>query len=379
MLDGRGHGIAVMSRKFPVLGLFDRLARPILRTLDAENAHALVVKALQVVPLLPPSVDEARLGIEAFGLSFANPIGVAAGLDKDAAIPDALLRLGFGFVEIGTVTPRPQPGNPRPRLFRLESDQAVINRLGFNSKGHAAARARLAARAGRGGIVGVNIGANKDAADRIGDYVAGIEAFAGLASYCTVNISSPNTPGLRDLQQGTLLDDLLARVLDVRDRAAAKAGRTPVLVKIAPDLALADLDDVVAVARRRGVDGMMVGNTTISRPEGLVEAAHEAGGLSGRPLFRLSTRMLAETFVRVERRFPLIGVGGVDSGAAAFAKIKAGASLVQLYTGLVFRGIGLVGAIKRDLVDFMRVGGHDKLADAVGRDAAAWTAEPWPH
>src|SRR5438045_56880 len=265
MLDGRGHGIAVMSRKFPVLGLFDRLARPILRTLDAENAHALVVKALQVVPLLPPSVDEARLGIEAFGLSFANPIGVAAGLDKDAAVPDALLRLGFGFVEIGTVTPKPQGGNPRPRLFRLERDEAVINRMGFNNDGAEAALRRLAARAHHGGIVGVNVGANKDSSDRVADYVKLIETFAPVASYFTVNVSSPNTPGLRNLQQSAALDDLLAKVIDARERVRKNAGETPVLLKIAPDLSLAELDDVVHIARSRRVDGMIVAHTTLSR------------------------------------------------------------------------------------------------------------------
>jgi len=363
-----------------MLGLLDRLARPLLRLVDPEDAHALAVAALRLAPLPRPPADDARLAVAAFGLTFSNPIGVAAGLDKHAAVPDALLGFGFGFVEIGTVTPRPQAGNPRPRVFRLQADQAIVNRLGFNSEGLDAVRERLVARGSRGGIVGINIGANKDSPDRAADYVASIEALAPAASYFTVNVSSPNTPGLRDLQQRAMLDDLLARVMDARERAAAAAGRKPVLLKIAPDLALADLDDVVAVARARGVDGMIVSNTTIARPSGLREdaGAAQAGGLSGRPLFRLSTRMLAETFIRVEGRFPLIGVGGIDSGAAAFAKIKAGASLVQLYTGLVYRGLDLVGAIKSDLADFMRLARHGRLADAVGRDAAAWTAETWP-
>jgi dihydroorotate dehydrogenase len=363
-----------------VIGFLDRLARPLLRWVDPEDAHGLAVRALQVAPLPRTPADDARLAVAAFGLTFPNPIGVAAGLDKNAAVPDALLRLGFGFVEVGTVTPRPQAGNPRPRIFRLEADAAVINRLGFNSEGLDAVRERLAARNLRGGIVGINIGANKDAPDRSADYVASIEALAGVASYFAVNVSSPNTPGLRDLQQRTMLDDLLARVMDARERVAGAAGRRPVLLKIAPDLALADLDDVVAVARTRGVDGMIVANTTVGRPSGLRDhaGAAQSGGLSGRPLFRLSTRMLAETFVRAEGRFPLIGVGGVDTGAAAFAKIKAGASLVQLYTGLVYRGLGLVAAIKTDLIDVMRLGRYDRLADAVGRDAAAWTVEPWP-
>ncbi|HMK80687.1 MAG TPA: quinone-dependent dihydroorotate dehydrogenase [Xanthobacteraceae bacterium] len=362
-----------------MLGVLDRLARPLLRRVDPEDAHAFALRALRLAPLSRPQADDARLAVAAFGLTFPNPIGVAPGLDKNALVPDALLRLGFGFVEVGTVTPRPQPGNPRPRVFRLEADQAIINRLGFNSEGLEAARARLAARAGRSGIVGVNIGANKDSPDRGADYVALIAALAPVVSYFAVNVSSPNTPGLRDLQQRAMLDDLLARAIEARERAAAAAERKPVLLKIAPDLALADLDDVVAVARARAVDGMIVSNTTISRPAGLHDKdAAQAGGLSGRPLFRLSTRMLAETFVRAEGCFPLIGVGGIDSGAAAFAKIKAGASLVQVYTGLVYRGLDLVAAIKTDLGNFMRLARHDRLAEAVGRDAAAVTAEPWP-
>jgi dihydroorotate dehydrogenase len=362
-----------------VLGVLDRLTRPLLRLVDPEDAHSLALAALRLAPLSRPPADDARLAVTAFGLSFPNPIGVAPGLDKNALVPDALLRFGFGFVEVGGVTPRPQPGNPRPRVFRLQADQAIVNRLGFNSDGLDAVRARLAARAGRAGIVGVNLGTNKDSPDRGGDYVALIAALAPVVSYFVVNVSSPNTPGLRDLQQRTMLDDVLARAIDARDRATAAAGRKPVLLKIAPDLALADLDDAVAVARARGIDGMIVSNTTISRPAGLRdEAAAQSGGLSGRPLFRLSTRMLAETFVRAEGRLPLIGVGGIDSGAAAFAKIKAGASLVQLYTGLVYRGLDLVAAIKKDLGDFMRLARYDRLAEAVGRDAAAETAEPWP-
>ena len=233
------------------------------------------------------------------------------------------------------------------------------------------------ARAGR--IVGVNIGANKDSADRIADYVACIAALAAHVDFLTVNVSSPNTPGLRNLQQAAALDDLLARVIDARERAAESGVRRPLLLKIAPDLTLGDLDDVVGVALRHRIDGMIVGNTTISRPR-LRDAAKatEPGGLSGRPLFALATRMLAETYVRAEGAFPLIGAGGIDSGAAAFAKIKAGASLIQLYTGLIFRGLSLIGAIKADLLDFMRIGRLDSLADAVGRDAAAVTAQPWP-
>jgi dihydroorotate dehydrogenase len=362
-----------------VIALFDRLVAPLFRMLDPEQAHALALGALKRAPLPRAAPDDEKLCVAAFGLMFPNPVGVAAGFDKNAEVPDQLLRLGFGFVECGGVTPRPQPGNPRPRLFRLDADDAVINRFGFNSDGLDAAAARLAARTHAGGIVGINIGANKDTVDRAADYVACIARLAPIVSFLTINVSSPNTPGLRNLQQATALDDLLSRAIDARERAKG-AGPAPLLLKIAPDLTLADLDDVVGLARRHRIDGMIIGNTTLARPPNLRERAKakEPGGLSGRPLFALSTRMLAETFVRAEGAFPLIGVGGIDSGAAAFAKVKAGASLIQLYTGLVFRGVGLIGAIKRDLVCMLRVGRFDTLAEAVGRDAATVTAEPWP-
>ena len=363
-----------------MIGFFDRLSRPLMRALDPEDAHALAIKALRYMPLPRPAADARELAVRAFGLNFPNPVGVAAGFDKNAQVPDALLRLGFGFVEVGTVTPQPQVGNPRPRLFRLEADEGVINRLGFNNAGAAAVLKRLAARAGEGGIVGVNIGANRDSADRAGDYARLVETFAAVASYFTVNVSSPNTPGLRDLQQAKALDDLLARVLDARERVRQRVGPVPVLVKIAPDLTLSELDDAVGVARKAGVDGMIVGNTTIARPGALRERdkAREAGGLSGRPLFKLATRMLAETFVRTEGAFPLIGAGGVDSGPTAIAKIKAGASLLQLYTGLVYRGIGAVSEIKADLLAALKRGHRNSLASMVGSDAADMTAESWP-
>ena len=318
--------------------------------------------------------------MRAFGLNFPNPIGMAAGFDKSAEVPDALLRLGFGFVEIGTVTPKPQGGNPRPRLFRLERDEAVINRMGFNNDGAEAALRRLAARAHHGGIVGVNVGANKDSSDRVADYVKLIETFAPVASYFTVNVSSPNTPGLRNLQQSAALDDLLAKVIDARERVRKNAGDSPVLLKIAPDLSLTELDDVVHIARSRGVDGMIVANTTLARPSTLREQARakEQGGLSGRPLFRLSTRMVAETYVRTEGAFPLIGVGGIDTGGAALTKIRAGASLIQLYSSLVYKGLGLVDDIKNDLASTLLRTGRDSLSEIVGADAAAITAEDWP-
>jgi dihydroorotate dehydrogenase len=360
--------------------LFDRLAGPLLRALDPEDAHALTLRALRFAPLPRPAPDDPRLAVRAFGLSFPNPVGMAAGFDKHAEVPDALLRLGFGFVEVGTVTPQPQAGNGRPRLFRLRADEGVINRFGFNSEGGEAALAKLAARAEKGGIIGVNIGANKHSEDRGADYVRLIEAFAPVASYFAVNVSSPNTPGLRDLQQAAALDDLLARVVAARERVTLRAGTTPVLLKISPDLSLSDLDDLVAVARRRRVDGMIVANTTVKRPIWLRDrqTAMEAGGLSGRPLFALSTRMLAETFVRVEGQFPLIGVGGIDSGASAVAKFRAGASLLQVYSGLVFRGLAIVGEIKTALLGAMEANRLAELPDLTGVDAAEITAQDWP-
>ena len=375
-----------------MIGLFDRLARPFLHVLDPEDAHGLAIRLLRFAPLPSAPADDKRLAIRVFGLNFPNPVGIAAGFDKNAEVPDALLRLGFGFVEAGTITPLPQAGNPRPRLFRLDADAGVINRLGFNSQGADAVLRRLAARAApslpslanaaaqAGGIVGINVGANKDTPDRITDYVQLIERFAAVASYVTVNISSPNTPGLRNMQQAAVLDDLLARVIDARERVAPRAGPTPVLLKIAPDLSLPDLDDVVGIARSRRVDGMIVGNTTVKRPKNLheVEKAKEAGGLSGRPLLPLANRMLAETYVRVEDVFPLIGAGGIDSGASALGKIRAGASLIQVYSGLVFRGLALLAEIKDALLAALERDRQTSLVDYVGADAASVTAEPWP-
>lgn len=343
------------------------LARPILHALDPERAHDLTLKALASLPLPAAEADDPRLAVEVFGLRFANPIGLAAGFDKDGRIAPKIAALGFGFAEIGTLTPLPQEGNPKPRLFRLPQQGGVINRFGFNNLGHAHAKAHL--RKGVG-ILGINIGANKDAVDRIADYVAGIRAFVAMADYFTINVSSPNTPGLRDLQKADALDELLARVMDARDAKAEAFGQKPVLLKIAPDVSLRELDDIVRVARARKVDGMIVSNTTISRPL-LAGTRHiaETGGLSGRPLFELSTRMLAQTFVRAERQFPLVGVGGVDGPEAAWAKIEAGATLVQLYSALVFQGPGLIDDIKRGVA--MKLAGSN-LADHIGSAARHW-------
>lgn len=343
------------------------LALPIARRLDPEDAHALALRALTLVPLPRPARDDPRLKIKALGLAFPNPIGLAAGFDKNAEVPDAALRLGFGFVEVGTLTPRAQAGNPRPRVFRLAADHALVNRLGFNNVGFESARANLAGRKASVGYVGVNIGANRDSKDRVADYAAGIEVLAPYASYFTINVSSPNTPGLRELQAGKALDELLARVMDARDRAPA---RRPLLLKIAPDLSLAELDDVVAVAKRRRIDGMIISNTTVSRSRDLRDpAAREEGGLSGRPLFALSTWLLSESFQRVEGDFPLVGVGGIDSAEAAWRKLRAGATLLQLYSGLAYKGFGLVRSIKRGLAERLVRGNHAAVSEIVGVDA----------
>ncbi len=353
------------------VNLFD-LALPFARLLDAEDAHKLAIRALAALPARTPAADDPRLRVEAFGLTFPNPVGLAAGFDKNAEVPDAMLAAGFGFAECGTLTPRPQAGNPRPRVFRLLADKGVINRLGFNNEGFAPAVTRLKTRARRG-IVGLNVGANKDTADRTDDYVDGIKTFAPLADYLTINISSPNTPGLRDLQAAEALDDLLARSLEARD---AFTPRKPVLLKIAPDLTLQELDDVVRVARARRVDGMIVSNTTVSRPDVLRDPNRkESGGLSGRPLFDLSTRMLARTWQRVENQFPLVGAGGIDSADAAWQKIRAGAALVQLYSGMVYRGFGLIDEIKTGLAARLATASEGSLAANTGKDAADWARE----
>jgi dihydroorotate dehydrogenase len=363
-----------------VIRAFDAFSLPLLRWFDPEDAHRLAIQGLRLLPPVRLRPDDPKLAVRAFGLNFPNPIGMAAGFDKSAEAPDALLRLGFGFVEIGTVTPLPQRGNPRPRLFRLDRDEAVINRMGFNNDGAEVVLRRLAARAHLSGIVGVNVGANKDSDDRVADYVRLIETFAPVASYFTVNVSSPNTPGLRNLQQAAALDDLLAKVIDARERVRERAGDSPVLLKIAPDLSLTELDDVVHIARSRRVDGMIVANTTLARPSTLREQARakEPGGLSGRPLFRLSTRMVAEAYVRAEGAFPLVGAGGIDSGGAALTKIRAGASLIQLYSALIYKGLGLVDDIKNDLAATLLRTGRDSLSEIVGADAATITAEDWP-
>lgn len=343
------------------------LVRPFLFQLDAETAHGLAIRALVNgwVPS-PSGSDPEILRTVIWGRSFANPIGLAAGFDKNAEVPDAVLAMGFGFTEVGSVTPRPQAGNPKPRLFRLPEDRAVVNRMGFNNDGLAPVAERLRARAGRDGIVGVNLGKNKESPSATDDYVAGIETLGPFADYLVVNVSSPNTPGLRALQGKAPLRDLLTAVRDAVGRLE-RSTKPPLLLKVAPDLTDEDKADIAEVALETAIDGLIATNTTIERPASLRGRARaETGGLSGRPLLEPSTRVLADFHRLTGGKLPLVGVGGVATGADAYAKIRAGASLVQLYTGLVYGGPGLVGRIKRELADLLRRDGFETVADAVG-------------
>jgi dihydroorotate dehydrogenase len=342
-------------------------ALPLLRLLPPELAHALSLRALALGLARPArDIDDPILRTTLWKRDFPNPVGLAAGYDKDAKVPDAMLAFGFGFVEIGSVTPRPQPGNPQPRLFRLGLDEAVINRFGFNSEGLAAVAARLAARRGAGGIVGANIGKNRDAVDAEADYEQGVRLLAPLVDYLVVNVSSPNTPGLRDLQRRSAVTALIARLLAARD-AAAPHDKPPLLVKIAPDLTEEERVDLAEVALTSKIDGLVIANTTVARPPGLRGgSAHEPGGLSGKPLFAPSTALLAEMYRRTRGRVTLIGVGGIASGADAYAKIRAGASLVQLYTALIYQGPDLIARIKADLAALLHRDGFSSVAAAVG-------------
>ncbi len=344
-------------------------AQASLLFLDPETAHEASLRALEagVYPRQTKPEDQ-RLAQSLFGLPFPNPVGVAAGYDKDARVYNALFGIGFGFAEAGTITPKPQAGNPRPRVLRLMRERGIINRLGFNSAGHSAALVKLASRPPRG-VLGVNIGANRDSSDPIADYVAGVRAFGSLASYLTVNISSPNTPGLRDLQAPDRLNALLESVMAAR----ASLGRAaPILVKLAPDLHDEDIAPVMECLLAHKVDGVVLTNTMLSR-EGIPADSHrnESGGLSGRPLFKRSTRFLAKCYLVTEGKLPLIGVGGIDSGAAAIAKVRAGASLIQLYTGLVYEGPTLLPDIKDALVAEIEATGKP-LQSLVGTAADEW-------
>jgi dihydroorotate dehydrogenase len=338
-----------------------RLARPALFTLDPERAHGLAVAALRALPRHPAPLG-GPLETRVAGLAFPNPLGIAAGFDKDAEIPDALLGQGFGFVEVGSITPRPQAGNPKPRLFRLAEDRAVINRMGFNNGGAAAAAARLAARA-RIGVVGINIGANKDSADRIADYAQMTQVMTPIASYLAVNISSPNTPGLRALQDEGALAALLDAVLEARGPR-----RTPVFLKVAPDLEPADIEAIARIALDRKLGALIVSNTTISRPSLRSRHAGEAGGLSGAPLKDLALQRLRDFRTATGGALPLVGVGGISTAEDAWQRIRAGASLVQLYSAMVYEGPGIAKAIVRGMERLMRRDGFASLAEAVGSE-----------
>jgi dihydroorotate dehydrogenase len=345
------------------------LGRNALFRLDPETAHGLSIAALKSGLVPACGVADERLRTTVAGLQFPNPLGMAAGYDKNAEVPDALLRLGYGFAEVGTLTPKGQAGNPRPRIFRLVADGAVINRLGFNNDGHDAAYARLSRRARRG-IVGINIGANKDSDDRMGDYRLGIARFAELASYLTVNISSPNTPGLRGLQDPEALAQLLDVVTQERARQSA---RPPIFLKIAPDLDDLALDAIAEAVLKSGIEGLIVSNTTVARPPLQDAQATETGGLSGKPLFAPSTVVLAKMRQRVGPALALIGVGGVDSAETALEKIRAGADLVQVYTGMIYGGPALPGRILRGLTDHMAKHGLTQLRAVRDSGVDDWT------
>lgn len=340
------------------------LARPALFTLDPERAHRLTIAALKAAPALP-SPSAGPLATEVAGLCFPNPVGLAAGFDKDAEVPDAMLGLGFGSVEVGSITPLPQAGNPKPRLFRLAQDQAVINRMGFNNGGAEVAARRLRARGAKPGIVGINIGANKDSADRIADYAAMARIMAPLASYLAVNVSSPNTPGLRALQDEAALRDLLSAVIAARDQTGVTP---PVFLKVAPDLDPTDIDGIARIAIEMKLGALIVSNTTISRPLLRSRHAGEAGGLSGAPLRDLALQRIRDFRAATGGQVPLVGVGGIASAEDAWTRIRAGASLIQLYSALVFEGPGLARCIVSGLERRMRNAGFTSIAEAVGSE-----------
>lgn len=339
-----------------------KLLRPFAFALDAEPAHRATIAALAMAPRLPLPKFAPELASEVAGLRFPSPVGLAAGFDKDAEAPDAILGLGFGFVEVGTITPKPQPGNPKPRLFRLKEDHAVINRMGFNSGGQEAALERLRKRERRG-IVGVNIGANKDSADRIEDYAEGVRTMSPVADYLTVNISSPNTPGLRNLQAGGELVELLAAVRE------ARIPRVPVFLKVAPDLDSGDHERIVRAAIDSRIDALIVSNTTISRPPLKSSFANEAGGLSGRPLKGLALQQVRQFRATSGGQIPLIAAGGIENANDAWDRIAAGASLVQIYSAMVYEGPGLARRIANGLATRLKNEGMANIAEAVGSAA----------
>jgi len=352
-----------MHIPFPIADFASRL----IALLPPEAAHNLTVNmmASAIAPQIK-IVHNQRLSIDVAGLKFPNPVGLAAGFDKNAKAPDAMLNLGFGFAEVGAVTPKPQPGNAKPRVFRLRDDMAVINRYGFNNDGLDAIKARLAARQ-RTGIVGINLGANKNSKDRIKDYIKGLDAFCPIVDFCTINISSPNTPGLRALQSKTDLMDLLNQTLKARDNTGYS---TPVFLKIAPDLTDSDKSDISECLLSCAIDGVIISNTTIERPSELISPqTQQQGGLSGAPLMEKSTKLVLEFYQKLGNKVPIIGVGGIGSSRDAYRKILAGASLVQLYTALIYQGPGLIKRIITELPEYLDVDGFKNISDAIGAQA----------
>jgi len=337
------------------------LLRPFAFALDAETAHRATIAAAKLLPPRRPPDFPVSLRSIVAGIEFRTPVGLAAGFDKDAEVAEQMLSFGFGFVEVGTVTPRPQPGNPKPRLFRLAEDRAVINRLGFNNRGQPSAYGRLVECTHMHGVIGVNIGANKDSADRIVDYVAGVRAMSPVARYLTINVSSPNTPGLRQLQDEGALNALLSAVGEARP-----AKGPPIFLKVAPDLGEGEPDQIVRVAMNHGVDAIIVANTTVSRPMLRSRHAGEQGGLSGKPLKPLALNALREFRQASGGEIPLIGVGGISNAEDAWERIRAGASLVQLYTAMVYEGPGIARRIAYGLADRLKREGFANIAEAVG-------------
>ena len=337
------------------------LIRPLVFALDAETAHRATIAGLKMMPARRPPDFPASLRTTVAGLDFPTPVGLAAGFDKDAEVPQQMLSLGFGFVEVGTVTPRPQQGNPKPRLFRLSEDQAVINRMGFNNRGQQSAFARLTECTNTHGVIGVNIGANKDSADRIADYVAGVRAMTRMSRYLTINISSPNTPGLRGLQDAGALEELLAAVGEARTTE-------PIFLKVAPDLEAGDPDRIVRAAIDHKIDALIVSNTTVSRPPLRSRLASEQGGLSGQPLKPLALKALRDFRAASGGEIPLIGVGGIANADDAWERIRAGARLVQLYSAMVYEGPGIARRIAHGLAQRLAREGFASIAEAVGTE-----------
>jgi len=350
------------------MSLIYKTGTALLRRLPAERAHVTTVKLLRAgFGPKGGAITSDRLKTSVGGLELPNPVGLAAGFDKDCDVPDAMLGAGFGFVECGTVTPRPQIGNPQPRLFRLVEDEAVINRMGFNNRGLDHFSERLRARKGNSGIVGANLGANKDSDDRAADYVTGLTRLWGHADYFTINISSPNTPGLRQLQGADEMEDLLGRIAETRAALTGDEPSVPIFLKVAPDVDVTQIDRIVEQARTYGMNAIIVSNTTLDRPDSLQsEHCGEGGGLSGQPLFEKSTRILAEFADAADGNIDLIGVGGIGSGEQAYAKIRAGAKAVQLYSALVYHGPGLVAQICVDLEARAKADGFTSISEAVG-------------